>query len=366
MNATNNLLADHLCELIDRQGPLSIADYMDICLGHPDWGYYRRQDPLGRAGDFITAPEISQMFGELIGLWCADQWLRAGQKPGTQLVELGPGRGTLMADALRAAALVPGFTESTQVHFVETSPALRTEQAKRVTDASWHDHLDQVPPGPLLLIANEFFDALPIRQFIRTDRGWCERHVTKSGAGRAAPTFTITLGQDPVSPDLLPVAVRDAPKGSMAEICPAAENIIRDLAARLRTDGGAALIIDYGHTKSAPGDTLQAVRNHKFADPFTDPGDADLTAHVDFAALVSAALSEDARVDGPVTQRDFLIDLGIETRAETLRTKTPAAAAEINAALERLIGEAEMGTLFKVLALTGLHEAPPAGFGKDS
>lgn len=356
-------LAKHLAALIEQEGPISIADYMAACLGHPAHGYYATRDPLGAAGDFVTAPEVSQMFGELIGLWCADIWQRCGSPAQIRLVELGPGRGTLMRDALHAAGVAPGFLDAARIHLVETSPVLRAAQAANVAAAEWHDSLHDVPDGPMILIANEFFDALPIRQFVRTEQGWHERRVAVD-ADTGCPRFQPVLSPDPVAPaDGLPPAFRDAPVGSIAETSPASVAHMSEIARRVAADGIAALVIDYGHTQSAPGDTLQAVRGHTFADPFAAPGEADLTAHVDLAALADAGEAAGARVLGPVTQAAFLTSLGIGARAERLKaTATDSQARDIDSALARLTGRDQMGSLFKAVAVARADGPAPAGF----
>ncbi len=357
-------LIDHLRRRIALDGPLSVAAYMEEALGHPRFGYYMTRDPLGAEGDFVTAPEISQMFGELIGLWCAVVWQSMGRPAAVNLVELGPGRGTLMADALRAAGMVSGFREALAVHLVETSPALRRCQGRALedTDARWHDSFARVPEGPLLLIANEFFDALPIRQFERRDGAWRERLIDAGGeAGGLCwvlsppvpPIFGAPGFDDP----------GDIPEGAVVEVRPVALALAHALGERLAGAGGAALIVDYGYQRSAPGDTLQAVRGHAFHDPLEDPGEADLTAHVDFAALARAAAEGGARTYGPVPQGGFLESLGIAARTEALvAAATPGQTADIAAAQRRLVGAADMGELFKVLALTHPELPPPPGF----
>jgi SAM-dependent MidA family methyltransferase len=308
---------------------------------------------LGAAGDFTTAPEISQMFGELIGLWLADLWHRAG-RPDMHYVELGPGRGTLAADALRAmknAGLEPS------VHLVETSPALRERQRERVPDAVFHDGVDSLPDDrPLLIVANEFFDALPVRQLVRTGDGWRERHL-----GWSQPLF-VPVASGPRLDAILPDHVREAPIGSVIETSPASAAIARQLGHRLAMQGGAALIVDYGYEGPAVGDTLQAVRGHAYANPFEEPGERDLTAHVDFATLGEAARAEGARSYGPVGQGALLDALGIRARAERLAQSAPGRRGEIDAAVSRLTGADAMGSLFKALALTGSDWPQPAGF----
>ncbi len=356
-------LAELIARRIRATGPLTVAEFMAEALQHPRLGYYVTRDPLGAKGDFVTAPEISQIFGELIGLWCTDTWARIGRPDPALLAELGPGRGTLMADALRALAVAAEFRTALRLHLVETSPALRSLQAQALAAAApaWHDRLDTLPPGPLLLVANEFLDALPIRQFERRATGWHERRIglAADGAGFAfvsdpAPSATAAL---------VPHSLAAAPPGSIAEVCPAALALAAAIGERLKHSGGAALFIDYGHSASACGDTLQAVRGHAYHPALRDPGSADLTSHVDFAAFAAAARAAGARVHGPVTQRDFLRALGIEARAARLRERaTPAQAATIESSVHRLIDGAEMGTLFKVIALTGADAPTPAGF----
>ncbi len=347
-----NPLADQLAREIAATGPIPVAQWMARALGDPRHGYYVTRDPLGAGGDFTTAPEISQMFGELIGLWAADLWQRAGA-PRVRLVELGPGRGTLMADLWRATARVPGFHAAATLHLVETSPVLRAAQAARLPQAHWHDALAQVPDdAPLLVIANEFFDALPVRQLLRTAAGWRERLVAHDGT-----RFVTGAGALPLDA-LVPAALADAPVGAVWESCPAGAAIAAEIGARLVAHGGAALIIDYGYSGPATGDTLQAVRAHDYADPFADPGHADLTAHVDFTALRDAA---GVPAQGPVGQGDFLSALGIAMRAEALKARADTATrAQIDAATARLT--VTMSRLFKVLALTAPGWPSPAGF----
>jgi NADH dehydrogenase [ubiquinone] 1 alpha subcomplex assembly factor 7 len=363
-----NALAEHLDAIIRTEGPITVARYMAEALGHPRYGYYATRDPFGAAGDFITAPEISQMFGELLGLWCAAMWRLMGEPRPVRLVELGPGRGTLMADALRAIGqAAPQFRAALDVHLVETSPALRALQAERLgTDGvAWHDAWDGVPPGPALVLANEFLDALPVHQFVRQDGGWRERLVGRDPAGGGL-RFELSA-EAPDAAAALPRALAQQadtlPDGSIVEIRPAANALGRALGARIAAEGCAALIVDYGHAASAAGDTLQAVRDHRYADVLAAPGEADLTAHVDFAAFAEAARAVGAAVHGPLTQSRFLRALGIEARAEALREKaSPDQAAAIDSATRRLIHPAEMGTLFKVLALSRAAPAPPPGF----
>lgn len=344
-------------------GPIPIAEFMAEALGHPRLGYYRSASPLGSEGDFTTAPEISQMFGELLGAWLAERWLAMGRPSPVRLVELGPGRGTLMADALRASRGVPGFHAALDLHLVETSQPLRAAQRAALATFSptcaptWHERLDDVPAGPLLLVANEFFDALPVRQFHRTAEGWRERMV---GLG---PDGELRLA---LAPGLTPfaAALPDAPAGAEAEISEAGRALAGDIGARLRAHGGGALIVDYGYDggddRSGLGTSLQAVRGHRGADILDRPGETDLSAHVDFAALAAAA---GVSSFGPVSQGDFLRRLGIEARARALKQQASAEQARgIDAALARLIAPDQMGTLFRVLALGDDRSAAPAGF----
>lgn len=356
-------LAGHLARLIRATGPIPLSHYMALALGHPEHGYYVTRDPLGARGDFITAPEVSQMFGELLGLWIADCWTLQGRPSPFVLCELGPGRGTLMADALRAMRAVPDLADAAHLHLVETSPALSAAQKSRLPQATWHVRFDDVPRGPLFLIANEFFDALPISQFVKTERGWCERHVGLADDGEE-PRFVPVLAPVPLACDhVLPPAMRGAPVGAIAEISPASCAIAEAIGVRIADAGGAAVVIDYGHARSGVGDTLQAMRAHKFADPFEAPGEADLTAHVDFEALADAAARGGAKAHGPVAQGAFLAQLGIAERARTLKLgATPAQATDIDAAMRRLTATEEMGSLFKALALTPPGAPVPAGF----
>jgi NADH dehydrogenase [ubiquinone] 1 alpha subcomplex assembly factor 7 len=331
-------------------GPISLLQYM----GEANARYYAARDPLGAAGDFVTAPEISQMFGELVGLWLADIWQRAGRPEPVRYVELGPGRGTLASDALRAmatAGLAP------QIHFVEGSPALRAAQRLAVPQAQWHDDLAGVPDdGALLLVANEFLDALPVRQLVRADAGWRERMVDcEDGA------FRPVVGSRPMDA-AVPAALRGAPPGTIIETCPGAAAVVGEAAARLAAQGGAALFIDYGHAEFRTGSTLQAVRGHRKVDPFAAPGEADLTALVDFATLAEVAQSRGARWLGTVEQGAWLHALGIAARASALARRAPEQAEAVSAALARLTAPEEMGSLFKVMGLAAPGWPAGAGF----
>ncbi|QPQ56343.1 SAM-dependent methyltransferase [Allosphingosinicella flava] len=316
--------------------------------------YYATRDPLGAAGDFTTAPEISQMFGELIGLWLADLWLRAGRPERVHYVELGPGRGTLAADALRA---MKGAGLQPTVHFVETSPMLRAAQKRRVPGAIWHDHVDSLPGNdPLLIVANEFFDALPVRQLVRMPDGWRERMI-----GVENDAFLPAVGP-PVPYGAIPEMLRSMPVGSILETSPASVAIMRALAERIAAQGGAALVVDYGHQRTGIGDTLQSVRGHAYADPFAEPGGRDLTAHVDFEALGDAARAGGARVSAVQTQGAFLTAMGIDLRVKALSRAAPERAEEVEVARHRLVAEDEMGSLFKIMAVTAPGWPEPEGF----
>lgn len=331
---------------IREHGPMSIAEFMALALTHPDYGYYMRGDPLGAAGDFITSPEISQMFGELIGAWLAAQWQQMGKREAI-LVELGPGRGTLMNDLLRATKNIPGFHASISVHMVEASPSLRAIQQEKLRSAhssiTWHTNIDTLPKFPLLLVANEFFDALPIRQFIH-DGEWKER--------------MISVDEHDQLQFVLP-----AKAGMTIEMCEEAQFIINIIASHIATHGGAALIIDYGYEGGSRGDTLQAMKHHSYHHILDEPGSADLTAHVDFDVLSKRAIAAGAQSYGPITQGTFLERLGIEIRHEILLSKAnEAQKSAMISAYERLISPKQMGELFKVLAIVSKNLPRPEGF----
>ena len=351
-------LAEHLIERIRTSGPLPVEEYMRLCLFHPEHGYYRTQSAIGAAGDFITAPEVSQMFGELIGAWAAAVWDAMGRPSRLRLVELGPGRGTLMSDALRAIAkIAPGFAGTIDLHLVEVNPVLRRQQADALPAAAphWHDDLSSVPSGPAIVIANEFFDAFPVRQLVRSGAGWRERVVDWTDGH-----FAFAAGAPVEAPW---PAADPACEGTIAESSPERDAYAQRLAQRIATQGGVALIVDYGPLGPVTGDTLQAVRAHKKVDPLADPGLADLTAHVDVSALAAAARSAGAAVHGPVPQGAWLRRLGIGARAATLlRTASADQAREIEAAMRRLIEPDEMGTLFNALAIAAPDLPVSPGF----
>ncbi|MGE5518189.1 MAG: class I SAM-dependent methyltransferase [Bacteroidota bacterium] len=351
-------LADILADRIRSGGPLTVAEFMAEALGHPEHGYYTTREPFGSQGDFTTAPEISQMFGEIIGLWAAVSWQSLGCPKHFVLAELGPGRGTLMADLLRAAAAVPPFLEAAEVWLVETSPRLQARQRQTLAGrkVQWCERFDQLPDGPLMVVANELFDALPIRQFEKSGGVWRERMVGLDGDALA-----FVAGGE-CTPDL-PAEILDAADGAIVETCPQGRELAAAIGRRLSRAPGLALLIDYGHPLSGVGDTLQAVKRHAFHPVLEAPGTADITAHVDFEALAAAAIP--ARAWGPVTQGAFLSALGIQTRAAMLaQNAAPKVAADIAGQMRRLIDPQEMGTLFKVLALA--HPALPAPIGLAS
>lgn len=330
-------------------------------MGEANAHYYASRDPIGApredgGGDFVTAPEISQMFGELIGLWLADIWTRAGAPPNPLYCELGPGRGTLAKDALRSMAR---FGLTPDVHFVEGSPELRKVQADAVPEAQFHDDLTGLPGDrPLLIVANEFFDALPVRQLVRTENGWRERMVGLD----EDDAFRFVAGDQPMDAGV-PDALGDAATGTIIETCPAASAVMGEIAQRLASQGGVALIVDYGHLAPRTGSTLQAVARHEKVDPLADPGTADLTAHVDFAALIESAGHEGVRVLGSATQGEWLVALGIDARAAALAKASPDRSKEIATDRKRLVAADEMGTLFKVIALANAHWPAGAGLG---
>ncbi|MEZ5932299.1 MAG: SAM-dependent methyltransferase [Alphaproteobacteria bacterium] len=351
---------------IAAEGPVSVAAFMDLALNHPEHGYYRTRDPFGAGGDFITAPEISQVFGELLGLWLATAWQEAGRPDPFVLAELGPGRGQLMADLLRATRKVPGFVEAADLHLVETSERLRDLQRARLQghEIHWHEHLDTVPGGPLFLIANEVFDALPAHQLLRTEYGWAERQVICGDDG----ALVFTEGAPPA--DLLQCVVEldGVQPGEIAEVSPAREALACRIGERLRREGGIAAVIDYGGSPAtATGDTLQAVRDHQPVDPLTAPGEVDLTTQIDFRRLGRAAAEGGADVFGPVPQGTFLRTLGIEIRmAALLSTAGKDQQRALREALFRLTDASAMGEVFKVLVFASPAGPPPPGFGAPS
>ncbi len=355
-------LAHEIRRLITLEGPISIERYMAIALGHPRHGYYMTRDPLGASGDFTTAPEISQMFGELIGLWAAQCWLDLGAPSPVRLIEYGPGRGTMLADALRAAKAAPGFLEALRVELVETSPVLKAAQMLALggcgVPVTWQARIETgADDTPMIVIGNEFLDALPIRQYMRQNGCWHERLV-----GLAGDRLTIGLAPEPET-----AIAQAAPDGAVVEVAIEGQRFVADLATHLKASGGVALFLDYGHTRSGFGDTLQAMQKHAFVDPLTTPGEADLTAHVDFEALAKAARGAGLMVHGPMEQGAFLQALGLEARADQLlrHARTPEQQDAIRSAERRLtdMHRTGMGSLFKVIAFAAPGQPIPPGFG---
>lgn len=350
-----NPLERRLADEIRASGPIGVDRFMGLALSH----YYGSRDPLGADGDFTTAPEISQVFGEILGLWGADQWQRLGGPLPLRLIELGPGRGTLMADLLRALKVVPTLRRAVEVHFVETSPALRDRQAATLQRfhpdlaPHWHESLEQVPAGPMLLVANEFFDALPIRQWLRDGAEWRERLIGLDGSGALA----FIVGPPGATPPDPPI---NAPDGALFETCEPGFAVATEIGRRLATAPGAAVLIDYGHGATAVGDTLQALKAHAYAPVLADPGEADLTAHVDFDALGRALTTAGANVAPLAQQGHFLIENGANLRLEALlRGKDETAGLMLKSGVRRLLDPMEMGRLFKVLAATSPGRSAP-------
>lgn len=356
MNALHKRMAD----LIRHEGPMTIERFMAMALGDPQHGYYMTRDPLGATGDFTTSPEISQMFGELIGLWCADFWLRAGRPPALSLVELGPGRGTLMSDMLRATRAMEGFHDALHVTLIDMSPVLREAQSKTLAGAhpriTWAMDVSQLPSLPTIVLANEFFDALPIRHYQKYQGQWHERLVGIDETDR----LIFGLSQEPV-----PVSGLGGSDGDVLEVSPITETIMLDVSAHVARHGGAGLVIDYGYLKTGFGDTLQALKAHRSVHPLDHVGESDLTAHVNFQTLYSAVSKAGAIPHGPITQADLLERLGLATRAEALlRRATPEQAQQVKSAVERLTERTAqgMGHLFKALAFSHRDWPSPAGF----
>jgi NADH dehydrogenase [ubiquinone] 1 alpha subcomplex assembly factor 7 len=357
-----NELLRELREIIAQEGPISLERYMSLAVFHPRYGYYTTHEPFGTNGDFVTAPEISQMFGELIGLWAAEVWRLSRAAGPMRLVELGPGRGTLMTDALRAKRSVPAL--GVEVHLVEISGRLSEVQrgtlAKSDCPIYWHASIEELPAGPAIFVANEFFDALPVQHFVRTEKAWCERVVGVDAEGKLTFGLTPSVAGE--------VRRLTAPEGSILELNLKAREIARSIATRIAFKGGALLAIDYGYTETQYGETLQAMRSHRFVDPLEAPGECDLTAHVDFAALAREAEAAGARVHGPVTQAEFLLALGITERARMLkRNGSPAQSEATDKALLRLTDRStptSMGQLFKSMAVTQKEMLAIPGFAR--
>jgi SAM-dependent MidA family methyltransferase len=356
-------LKSRIVALIEAQGPMSVAQFMTLALLDPAEGYYATRDPFGAGGDFVTAPEVSQMFGEMVGLWLVQAWADQGCPKNPRLVELGPGRGTLMADILRTAAVAPEFLADLDVVMIEASPVLATMQAEKLrglgADVSWQAQFDDsLADRPLFLVANEFFDALPVRQYVKTPRGWCERMVTALNG-----ELNFALAPVPVPLPTIPQDREAAPEGGVYENSPASIALAEQIAAIIAAKGGAALMIDYGYDAvTGFAETLQAVGGHRFVDTLDQPGEDDLSAHVDFAALAAAGKRGGAVVRGPVTQGMFLATIGLVERAEQLMKTNPESAQTLIAATERLIGNDQMGRLFKALAFVPPSLTDVAGF----
>jgi len=352
-------LGDQLKAALAAGAPITVERYMEMALADPQYGYYMTRDPFGANGDFTTAPEISQMFGELIGLWAAEVWTSIGRPIPIRLIELGPGRGTLMSDALRAARIVPEFRAALDVTLIETSPPLAQMQYEALLTAgapiAWKASLADAPDGPAIILANEFLDALPIRQFERRDGQWRERILRLDEAGELA--FGVADAPEPY-------LNLEADEGAVIEVSAAAHRFMFELAGRLAKQGGAALFLDYGRAVTGFGDSLQALRAHRSVDPLTEPGECDLTAHVDFAAMARSARAAGAAVHGPIDQGEFLRALGIDLRARALAERSPDRAAEFEAARRRLVGKGddEMGALFKAMTVANRGVPPPPGF----
>jgi len=346
-------LKDRLKRLIATTGPISVADYMAACLGDRESGYYTTREPFGREGDFITAPEVSQMFGELIGIWCVAEWDALGRPANTVLCEIGPGRGTLMSDMLRTISkLAPQMLTGLQVAMVETSARLVEKQKQKLTDTgvsiTWFQRFADVPIGPLILISNELFDAIPFRQFVKTNGRFVERLIALDDQDQ----FHFVSGAGGIDAALLPKAHAQAPDGTIFEAAPARTALLQEIAQRIATTRGAALNIDYGHLQSGFGDTLQAMLKHAYDDVFAHPGEADLTSHVDFDSLEQAARASGCKT-GTMTQGEFLLAMGLLDRAGRLGSGRDAAFQEkIRQDVERLAAPDQMGTLFKVLAFS--------------
>jgi NADH dehydrogenase [ubiquinone] 1 alpha subcomplex assembly factor 7 len=355
-------IADKITKRIRTEGPLTVAAYMAMAQHDPESGYYARRSPIGVAGDFTTAPEISQVFGELIGLWCAELWERIGRPDPVVLAELGPGRGVLMGDLLRAAGTVPEFRRALRVFLVEASPVLRAEQERRLRQAEpvWVSRVEVLPDGPMLMVANEFLDALPIRQFVRGASGWSERMVAVD------PEDQLVFLDGPeslVASLLVPASLRQSSPGTIAEICPAALALAGSLGARLARQPGAALFVDYGYFPTAPGPTLRALQRHRSVCALAAPGIADLSAHVDFAAFTKAARAAGGEIYGPISQGRFFTALGAGLRLAALSARaSPAQRRSLESGVKRLLDPGEMGELFKVVALVSPGLPSPAGF----
>jgi NADH dehydrogenase [ubiquinone] 1 alpha subcomplex assembly factor 7 len=349
-----------LIRRIKEYGPVSVAQFMAEALMHPQYGYYQKKQPFGQKGDFITAPEISQIFGELIGIWVVSVWQQMGEPKNIHLVELGPGRGTLMDDILRATRMLKHFGSIVKVHLVEQSIALKRVQQERLlskhTHIYWHETIETLPKEAVIVVANEFFDALPIHQYIRTEKGLVERVVSFNDQ-------KLCFIHGSVAPSVFNPITSNLKIGDIYEVSPLSLQIMEDIAIHIVQYGGAALCVDYGYEMPASGDTLQSVKNHQYHEVLEDVGEADITAHVNFTALAHVAAMQGACVAGVVNQGDFLQRMGVDVRRDKLLQNANTQQKEqINTAVHRLIAESEMGTLFKVMAITQPHLPTPVGF----
>jgi SAM-dependent MidA family methyltransferase len=350
-------LKTRILEEIALNGPMPLSRYMSLCLGDPVSGYYMTRDPFGTAGDFTTAPEISQMFGELIGAWLISAWQALGSPTRTRLAELGPGRGTLMADCLRSIALRPDFLQGLEINMIEISPVLIAAQKQKLAQAPCPVHWHKALPDsdlPTLVIANELFDALPVHVLVKTEHHIAERHVIRTDDNRLA------FADLPTRLQFSHPGVDDLPAGTVFELSPERSDVAKQIANHIKTGGGAALLIDYGYVQPKTGTTFQAITNHEAVDPLEEPGEADLTALVDFTSLQECFRSQGLHVSGPVSQMDFLLDLGLLERAGQLGAEqSQQMQAELQKAVTRLVAPTEMGTLFKVLAATSFDKPLP-------
>jgi NADH dehydrogenase [ubiquinone] 1 alpha subcomplex assembly factor 7 len=348
-------LEDHIKNLIAKNGAISIAQFMEEALANPQYGYYQKQDPFGKAGDFVTAPEISQIFGEMIGIWVASVWQSMGSIP-IALAELGPGRGTLMQDLLRGTKHIPGFHRNIKVHMVETSPTLQQIQKEKLgftgVEIKWHKDISSLPDIPTIIIANEFFDALPIHQYIETENGWSEKLV-----GIQNDKLAFMLSSDNLE------LGHDAQIGAVLETSPVTINIVEQLSKHIASYGGAMMVVDYGYAHCGYKDTLQSVKNHQYHDILEDVGNADITAHVDFSSIAETAKKSGINASDVITQNALLLALGIEIRKQALlKNASEKQKDDIISATDRLINPDAMGTLFKAITLYNKNLPLPVGF----
>ncbi len=346
-------LKEEVIKYIDASGPISVSKFMEFALSHPVYGYYQKKDPFGKEGDFVTAPEISQMFGEMLGVWCVSVWLQMNSPQQINIIEIGPGRGTLMHDLLRSTAHVPGFSKALSVIMIETSPILTKMQTNKLKDShpniSWQTKFDDIPTSPSIIIANELFDALPIDQFVKKDGKWCERKITHKNN-----ELVVILEKSDFK------FASEYQEGTIKEISHSSFSLINKIANQIRFYNGAALIIDYGYEEPAYGDTLQAVRNHKYQEVLANIGDSDITSHVNFTALKHSVMG--VNISGPIGQGSFLNNLGINLRAQILKQKNPEQIKEVDLALARLTTKDQMGELFRCLCLSNTSLPKPVGF----